>query len=43
MFCVPGVLWLIIQSRWKEQPPEPAGPLSGKTTGEEEVIESRIG
>ena len=43
MFCVPGVLWLIIQSRWKERPVEPAGPLAGKTTGEEEVIESRIG
>ncbi len=43
MFCVPGVLWLIIQSRWQERPPEPAGPLVGKTTGEEEVIESRIG
>jgi MFS family permease len=43
MFCVPGVLWLIIQSRWEERPVEPAGPLAGKTTGEEEVIESRIG
>jgi MFS family permease len=23
MFCVPGGLWLWIQSRWQEQPPEP--------------------
>ena len=43
MFCVPGVLWLIIQSRWQDRAMEPAGPPAGKTTGEEEVIESRIG
>jgi len=43
MFCVPGTLWLIIQSRWQERPAEPAGPIGGRTTGEEEVIESRIG
>ena len=43
MFCGPGGLWLIIQSRWQERPPEPAGPIAGKTTGEEEVLESRIG
>ena len=28
MFCVPGVLWLIIQSRWQERPTEPAGPIA---------------
>ena len=43
MFCVPGTLWLIIQSRWQERPAEPAGPIAGKTTGEEEVLESRVG
>jgi MFS family permease len=43
MFCVPGLLWLWIQSRWEERPPEPVGPVADKTTGEEEVIESRIG
>jgi MFS family permease len=43
MFCVPGALWLWIQSRWQEQPPEPVEPASGRGTGEEEVIESRIG
>jgi MFS family permease len=43
MFFVPGTIWLVIQSRWREQPAEPAGPLEGKAAGEEEVIESRIG
>jgi predicted MFS family arabinose efflux permease len=28
MFCVPGVLWLIVQARWKEHAPEPNAPLS---------------
>ncbi len=43
MFCVPGLLWLWIQSRWEERPPELVGPVADKATGEEEVIESRIG
>jgi len=43
MFCVPGALWLWIQSRWQEQPSEPLEDAGGKITGEEEVIESRIG
>lgn len=43
LFCVPGTLWLLIQSRWKDAPPEEAGPAIARTTGEEEVIESRIG
>ena len=37
MFCVPGVLWLMIQSRWKEQPAEPVGTIAGKTAGEEVI------
>ena len=24
MFCVPGVLWLIVQARWQETEPSPA-------------------
>ena len=28
MFCVPGVLWLIVQARWKEHAPEPNSQLS---------------
>ena len=43
MFCVPGALWLWIQSRWQEQPSEPLADAGGRITGEEEVIESRIG
>ncbi len=43
MFCVPGTLWLLIQSRWKDTPVEEPGPVSPNTIGEEEVIESRIG
>jgi hypothetical protein len=43
MFCVPGVLWLIIQSRWKEEPTGPVEPPRDASTGEEEVLESRVG
>jgi MFS family permease len=43
MFCVPGVLWLIIQSRWKEEPSGPVEPRRDASTGEEEVLESRVG
>jgi hypothetical protein len=41
MFCVPGVLWLIIQSRWKEGAPE--GDASATATAEEEILEGRVG
>jgi MFS family permease len=40
MFCVPGILWLIIQSRWKELPPEGHAELAA--SGEEEVLEGRV-
>jgi MFS family permease len=43
LFCIPGTLWLIIQSRWVERPTEPGATPEGKTVGEEEVLESRIG
>jgi hypothetical protein len=43
MFCVPGVLWLIIQSRWTERAPETATAVDAKATGEEEVLEGRVG
>jgi hypothetical protein len=41
MFCVPGILWLIVQSRWHERAPvaEPGIIESGG----EEVLEGRIG
>jgi MFS family permease len=41
MFCVPGALWLIIQSRWTE-PPTLATPEM-TPTAEEEVLEGRVG
>jgi MFS family permease len=43
MFCIPGVLWLIIQARWKEQAPQPATVADARTAGEEEVLEGRVG
>ena len=41
LFCIPGVLWLIIQSRWKE--PAALSPPATTTSAEEEVLEGRIG
>ncbi len=41
LFCIPGVLWLIIQSRWKE--PAAVSPPATTTSAGEEVLEGRIG
>jgi MFS family permease len=41
MFCVPGALWLVVQARWKEQPP--AGAPQPAPTAEEEILEGRVG
>jgi hypothetical protein len=41
MFCVPGVLWLLIQSRWREH--APAGTVTPTPSTEEELLEGRIG
>jgi len=41
MFCVPGVVWLIIQARWIEAPVE--GRASPTTSAEEEMLEGRVG
>jgi len=41
MFCVPGVLWLIIQSRWHER--EIVAQPAVATPGEEELLEGRVG
>jgi MFS family permease len=40
MFCVPGVLWLIIESRWKEI--APVAPPAAVPPVEEEVLEDRL-
>jgi len=41
LFCGPGVLWLIIQSRWRERPPE-AAP-SPAVAADDEMLEGRLG
>jgi MFS family permease len=41
MFCVPGVLWLIIQARWTEAPA--TGTADATATAEEEMLEGRVG
>jgi MFS family permease len=43
MFCVPGVLWLIIQSRWKEEPTSPLNTTEDRLSAEEEELERRVG
>ena len=43
MFCVPGVLWLMIQSRWQEPAPRTRPDADRGDVGEEEVLEGRIG
>jgi hypothetical protein len=42
LFCVPGVLWLWILSRWTDtgDPQQPTDPMP---SGEEEIVEARIG
>ena len=39
MFCVPGALWLLIQSRWREAELEPLTQSDAAESGEEEVLE----
>jgi MFS family permease len=41
MFCIPGVLWLIIQSRWVE--PAVTSTPDSTPSAEEELLEGRIG
>jgi hypothetical protein len=41
MFCVPGALWLLIQSRWREHPP--VGMVAPTPPTEEDLLEGRIG
>ena len=42
LFCVPGILWLLIQSRWQESPAEVLADLKPIASGEEEALEGRI-
>ena len=41
LFCLPGVLWLLILARWHELPA--AGLAEASPTAEEEVLEGRVG
>jgi MFS family permease len=41
LFCLPGVLWLMIQARWQESASE--GQPAALTSGEEEILEGRVG
>jgi len=42
MFCIPGLLWLLMLSRWR-QADAPSEPPSASQSGEEEVLEGRVG
>ena len=42
LFFVPGVLWLLILSRWKESSVPPSQP-DRTASAEEELIEARMG
>jgi hypothetical protein len=41
MFCVPGSLWLLIESRWQAAA-EPAVDRAAVVTPNEEALEDRI-
>src|SRR5204863_1149144 len=43
MFCVPGVLWLMIQSRWTERAGGAFSATDSMESGKEEVLEGRVG
>ena len=43
MFCVPGVLWLMIQARWKETAPAATPPPAMTPAAEDGVLEGRVG
>jgi hypothetical protein len=42
-FCLPGGLWLLIVSRWREAPKQPIGSQGSVLAGEESVLEGRVG
>jgi MFS family permease len=41
LFCVPGALWLLIESHWRDRPA--AAEAAATPTGEETVLEGRVG
>ena len=42
LFLVPGMLWLLFQSRWKDHPRAPGQPMA-TPSAEESVLEGRVG
>ena len=43
LFCIPGVLWLLILAKWRDAPPDPLATPQESATGEEELLEGRVG
>src|SRR4029453_17681794 len=43
LFCIPGLLWLIIQSRWRDAPQAELSTPATSATASEEALEGRIG
>jgi MFS family permease len=43
MFCIPGVLWMIAQSRWREAPSDTLEPPDATMSSEAEALEGRVG
>jgi len=43
LFCIPGILWLIIQSRWRDVPHDELSVPATSATASEEALEGRIG
>ena len=43
LFCVPGVLWLVILSRWREAPSDALSQPLPTVSVEEEALEGRVG
>jgi MFS family permease len=43
MFFIPGMLWLLFQSRWQEQSGGASGHPAETPSAEEEVLEGRVG
>jgi predicted MFS family arabinose efflux permease len=43
LFSIPGAVWLVILSRWRERDDEPIAEPAATPSAEEEVLEGRIG
>jgi hypothetical protein len=43
MFCIPGAVWLLILSRWHDSGPGYPTALDAMTSGQEEMLEGRVG